>query len=243
MTPIETAARTAEGIVTLGTAFMMDGDTYTRGAELGFTGLDFYIVGRGGVLGDVDADIVVACFGYFEPTMIRTNWEAGTKVLGPRRAAEEFAACGHRFAERRFPDDLDVTRLADLAGRVVESASAAGAPLFAGWRRLPVAGAPKARALHHLNALRELRGGLHIGAVRAAGLRPLDAVLVKAPVMAGLYGWPEPYDDVSALGDTWQHAEDGTNRAMADAFSVLDARERAELCHLVGAVHAAVTNR
>ena len=101
--------------------------------------------------------------------------------------------------------------------------------------------APKAAALHHLNGLRELRGGLHIGAVLAAGLRPLEAVLVKAPFMAGIFGWPEPYDDVSALGDSWQQAEDGTNLAMEAVFAPLDDADRAELVLLVEAVHGAIS--
>ena len=51
MTPNETATATAEGIVSVGTAWMTNGDTYKRGTELGFAGLDFYVTGRGGTLG------------------------------------------------------------------------------------------------------------------------------------------------------------------------------------------------
>lgn len=243
MTPNQTATATAEGIVSVGTAWMTNGDTYKRGAELGFAGLDFYVTGRGGTLGDVDADVVVATFGFFEPTMIRTNWEQGIKVMPPRKAANEFAACGHRFAEERLGDDVDAARLAELAGRVVATASPVGAPLFAAWRQLPVPESPKAAAVHHLNGLRELRGGLHVGAVLAAGLRPLDAVLVKAPFMAGLFGWPEPYDDASALGDTWQQAEDGTNRAVEAAFAVLDDDEQQQFVSLVVAAHASIAKK
>lgn len=241
MTPNETANRTAPGIGDLGSKFMLDSATYKRGAELGFAGLDFYVVGRGGVLGDVPADVVTAAFGFFEPATVRSNWEAGTQVLPPRRAAEEFAGCAHRYAEEHFPDTLDAGRLADLAGRVLAAADVAGAPLFGGWRSLPVPDSPKARALHHVNGLRELRGGLHIGAVLAAGLRPLDAVLLQTPHMAPIFGWPEPHADVSGLADVWQQAEDATDRAMAAAFDVLDERERAELCELVDEAHDAVT--
>jgi hypothetical protein len=42
--------------------FMSDGETYKRGAELGFAGIDFYFAGRGGVLGDVSNDVVASSF-------------------------------------------------------------------------------------------------------------------------------------------------------------------------------------
>ena len=61
----------------VGSHFMLDGNTYKRGAELGFQGLDFYATGRGGVLGDVDADVVAAAFAFFEPGQVRTQWDAG----------------------------------------------------------------------------------------------------------------------------------------------------------------------
>ena len=52
MTHVETAKAIARPIGDMGGAFMMDGATYARGAELGFSGIDFYVLGRGGVLGD-----------------------------------------------------------------------------------------------------------------------------------------------------------------------------------------------
>jgi hypothetical protein len=102
-----------------------------------------------------------------------------------------------------------------------------------GWRRLPLPSEPRALAVHHLNGLRELRGALHGGATLATGLTPLEAVLVKQPYMAPMFGWAEPHPDVSALSDRWQEAEDGTNRAIATAFATLDEAEREELAALV----------
>jgi hypothetical protein len=237
MTPEETAAATAPGVSTIGSHFMTNGATYARGGELGFDGLDFYVTGRAGVLGEVDADVVTAAFAWFEPGMVRANWK-------PERATEaalEFAECAYRWGEKKLPDDVDLERLGDLAGRVVAGASVAGAPLFAAWRRLPLPSAPKALAIHHLNGLRELRGGLHAGASLAAGLRPIEALLVKTPHMAPLFGWTEPLPDVAGLDAQWQQAEDGTNRAIAPAFASLDDAEQAELAALVAAVHEATS--
>jgi hypothetical protein len=238
MTPEETARATAEGVSTIGSHFMLHGGTYARGGELGFAGLDFYVTGRGGVLGPVDADVVTAAFAWFEPAMVRANWQ-------PERASEaalEFAQCAYRWADDKLAGaDVDLARLGELAGRVAEGASPAGAPVFAAWRRLPLPESATALAIHHMNALRELRGGLHAGAALAAGLRPVEALLVKTPHMAPLFGWTEPYADVSGLAGQWQQAEEGTNRAIAPAFAVLDESERAELAELVAAAHAATS--
>lgn len=237
MTPEETAAATAAGISTIGSHFMMDGQTYKRGAELGFAGMDFYVTGRGGALGPVDADVVTAAFVWWEPGTVRTNWSAERAD----EAAAEWALCAHAWADAKVPDDVDAARLGELAGRVVETASVAGAPIFAGWRKLPVPTEPEALAVHHLNALRELRGALHGGAALAEGLQPLEAVLVRSPHMAALFGWPEPYADVSDLTGQWERAEAGTNRAIAPAFAGLSEPERAELAELIDRVHTATS--
>lgn len=222
---------------------MVDPSTFARGAELGFAGVDFYVAGRGGVLGEVDPDVIVATFGFFEPTMVRDNWAAGCKVMPPLQAAAEFAACGHRFAEEHVPDDVDSARLAELAGRISDAASPVGAPLFAAWRKLDVPSSPKSAALHHLNALRELRGAMHLAGVLSVGMNPKDALLVKSAFMAPIFGWSGPFDDVSHLSDTWQQAEDATNRAVAVTFEVLDESEQAAFVELTRAFHAGMAKR
>ena len=54
MDPIKAAEASGPAIVGLPAGFMLDGATYVRGGELGFDGIDFYVVGRGGALGEVD---------------------------------------------------------------------------------------------------------------------------------------------------------------------------------------------
>ena len=111
-------------------------------------------------------------------------------------AGAAFARCGHEWAREHLPDELDWDRVAELAGEVVARANPAGAPVFAGWRRLPGPDDDdKARALHQLNALRELRMGMHGASVIAAGIAPLEALMVRTPYMAGLFGWDEPHPD------------------------------------------------
>lgn len=238
MDALTAATTTAPAVSTIGSHFMLDGNTYKRGAELGFSGLDFYITGRAGVLGDVDADVVTAALTFFSPDHVRAQWESGRAVMSAREAAEAFAACAAAWADTKVPDDLDAARLAELAGRVVDGARVAAAPIFAGWRTLPVPDAPKAAAVHHLNGLRELRFALHAAAVISAGLTPLEAMSLRSPHMIPLFGWPGPVE-CDDRQEVWDDAEARTDQAMAHAFSGLDDAERSELASLAGALHEA----
>jgi hypothetical protein len=240
MFPSETARRMAKPIGDLPANFMLDSATYERGNALGFDGLDFYVVGRGGALGDVEAGVVSATFVFFNPTMIEQRWERGRTVMPPRQAALAFADCLTSWSEGHLCNGPDYARLADLAGRVVKAASPAGAPLFAAWMTLPEPKNPPALAMHRLNALRELRGAMHGAAVLAQGLDPLVALLIKTPFMAGIFGWHEPFPDVELAKEAWEAAEAATNVAVGRLLTALDEAEQAELAVLLAEVHGAV---
>lgn len=236
MTQAETAKAIARPIGDLGGAFMLDGATYARGAELGFSGIDFYVLGRGGVLGDTTPDVVSSAFFFWNPDQVRTQWELARKVMEPAAAAIEWVNLCHAYGDAHLPELAELNRFSDLAAKVCDAASPAGAALFAGWRSLPVPGSdrPKARAQHYLNALRELRGGLHGGAVLAMGLSPAEAVALHSPMMAPVFGWDVstiPVDDSSK--SEWKIAEAGTDLAMARVLHALTAEECAEFEALV----------
>jgi len=234
------AKETAQAMGDLGGSFMTDGATYVRGAELGFSGFDYYLLGRGGVLGETTADVVAAGFIFWNPEQVRARWEAGSGVMSPVAAATEWAATCAAFAEANLPDVEGLSRLGDLLTVVVNEASPANASLFAGWRSLPVPGSPKARVLHQINAMRELRGALHGGALLAAGVSPLQAVAYRAPQMAPIFGWDAESvvidDDVKSQ---WKQAESGTNIAVGQVLAALNASERAEFVELLNGVLAA----
>ena len=236
MTPEQAAHDLAPAVVRVPGAFMMDGATFTRGGELGFDGLDFYIAGRGGALGDVPADVVAAALVFFSRDVVAPAWDRSAQVMPRRTAAEEWAKCAHAWAESNLPDGVDYGRLAGLLGRVVRDASVASAPIFAGWRSLPEPTSDRALALHRLNAIRELRGALHGAAILTVGLSPLEAVIVRSPAMVGVFGWPEPYPEPEPLHDRWGLAEARTDRMVGRNLAVLDAAEREELVALTTAL-------
>ncbi len=243
MEPIDAAIASGDAINGLASTFMIDLDTYAHGATLGFEGVDFYVAGRGGALGDVPADVVSAAFVFFNPTTITEAWERSASVMSRRQAAEEFIATGHRWAEAKLPDGLDAARLAELAGTLAAGASPAAAPLFAGWRSMPEPDAdrPKALALHRMNVLRELRGGLHGAAVITQGIAPFAAVAYRTPYMLPVFGWPDFDGDRAEVKARWQPAQANTDLAIAPAFEALEPAERAEFVELANAAQAGAT--
>jgi hypothetical protein len=239
MDPEEAARQTAPVIVSLPAGFMLDAATYVRGAELGFDGIDFYVAGRGGALGEVDGSVVAAAFVFFHPATIVERWDRGRCVMPPAESAHAFASCLDAWSAAHLSDTVDYLRLAELEGKLIAAASRAGAPLFAAWAALPEPQDPKALALHRMNVLREWRGAVHGAAVVASAIEPLEAVMVRTPAMAGLFGWPEPYPDPEPHHDVWEQAEAATNRVVGRAISSLPDTERAQLVELALAAQKA----
>jgi len=107
---VETAKAIAKPIGDLGGAFMLDGATYARGAELGFSGIDFYVLGRGGVLGDTTPDVVSSAFFFWNPDQVRTQWELARKVMEPAAAAVEWVNLCHDYGDTHLPELAELNR-------------------------------------------------------------------------------------------------------------------------------------
>ena len=232
-------ARIGSRVGDVGSQFMLDGATYARGAELGFTGLNFYAAGRGGVLGRVPADVVVAAFTFIGPAMVRAGWDEGLGLLDPHQAAAEFIECGYQWGRTHLPaswsEGDDAERFVALTRKVTDDLVPYGVPLFAAWRAVPWPDDAPGRVLHAVHLLRELRGGVHVMAVMAQGVDPHAAVVNKSgAVVAEMLGWAAPHPDVDAhpLHEAVEAAERATDLQMAHAFSVLTDAELDELTEL-----------
>lgn len=237
------AARDAAGPVhDLAAAFMLDGATYVSAAAAGYDGIAFYYAGRGGVLGDVDADVVTEAFVFFPPASVRAAWDGSAAIEDRAASAARFAGCGSEWARVHLPEGaVDYARLAELAGRIAAAADGSDAAVFAGWRALPEPTGDRELALHRMNALRELRAARHGAAVLEAGIEPVEALMVKTPYMADIFGWPEPRPDPDEeLRARWAAAEEVTNERFGQDLAVLDADELQEFCALSKAALAAV---
>ena len=235
----ERAHATLAAVNDLVGAFLLDPATHSRGAELGFPGVDFDIVGRAGVLGRVAPDVAAATLVFFEPATVRRAWRAGSTRMDPRDVSAVFAACAHTWA-RGLPASLDAARLAALAGAVVTGVPGTGAPLFAGWRAMPEPDEDGALAVHRLLVLRELRASLHAIAVQAAGVSPARSMLASDPERAGRYGWTDGQDEAPAIPDAaplavrQRLAGDIAGRLLSGALAPLGPDEQEQLRVLTG---------
>jgi hypothetical protein len=222
--------------------FFFDPATTTRGSELGYDGLQFYVAGRGGVIGDAEDAVVVDAFHFFEASAITGMWAAAGKIGPARSAATEYAECCHAWGRAKLSDLPGIERLAELAGKIVADNAGAG-PLSSGWRALEVADDAPAAAMHHLQTLREHRADLHALALRVHRIAPLEAMIgeKKNEGMIKFFGWSEPFpaldDELKARRD---EAEALTDDLVAATYTVLNDAESAEFAELAPAALAHV---
>lgn len=240
---LQLAKLLGQSVGAIGGAFMLHPDTLTPGKQAGYPGgFSYYVVGRGGVLGDVDASVVISGFAFFAPALVRSLWEAGIAVEGARAGADRYALACADWGRSRLGAFEHSDRLVELVAAVVDGAELAGLSLFAGWQSQARVSDPLGRCYQLLNVLRELRGSVHITAVVAHGVTPLQALLANpknnGSEMAERFGWSGPYEDVEHLRGDFIAVENLTNVLMTQHLSVLTTVEQNELLALVTEVHS-----
>jgi hypothetical protein len=224
VTPEELMADVCPQIGHAGWAFFFAPDTLGRAKELGLDGFRFYFLGRGGVLGDVEAAVVSSAFGYFEPSLVERIWDSARAVMAPRDGGRAFLACGAEFGRARFSGLDALPAFCAAADAVNEAADPVGLSLYAAARAEPLAEDAPAHAMQMLYLLRELRGSAHLLAVRACGLDARTALRVRQPQSVGQFGWPDDaaVEVTDADRAKWAAAEDLTDALLRPAFAVLD---------------------
>lgn len=242
------AARVRGGVGSLGGAFFLSSQAKQAGKDLGLRGWPTYFVGRCGVLGPVDADVVTAVCGFFPESFVEKAWNEGREV-DLTLAVEVYLMACQEWGRQHLAGFDQVERLAELAELVVDRTPSIGAPLFAGWRSLPRAADPAGRLAQLMTTLRELRGAMHLAAVMASGLTPREAI-VSGPgggANASFFGWTDVdidddrYDFVSGAR---AEAERKTDRMLTSSWLTLELADRAEFATLLDrAVSAAFPDR
>ncbi len=231
------AARVRSGVGSLGGAFFLSREAKQAGRDLGLRGWPTYFVGRCGVLGPVDADVVASVCGFFPESFVHKAWDEGCEA-DLQTAVEVYLAACQQWGRAHLASFEQAPRLAELAEKVVRGSQAIGAPLFAGWRILPLADDAPARVAQLMTTLRELRGGLHLAAVLSTGLTPREAIVAGpgGASNAAFFGWtdtdvePSRFDFVVAAR---AEAERKTDRMMTSSWLVLSLPERAEFATLL----------
>lgn len=233
MTPEELITAACPKINEIGPAFYFTAETKARGKELGLDNFRFYFLGRGGVLGDTSAEVVLSAFGYFNPGLLATMWNSAKETVAPGVAAKAFYECCGALGSAKFAgiDGLDAFNAA--AEKVISAADPTGLTLFAGIAQMPMPSDPAARAMHLIAVLREFRGSAHIVALAATGISHRAAHFIHRPEMIESFGWSK--EDAAGLTDADRaklpQAEALTDKLVLGAFSALDEPGRAAMMH------------
>jgi hypothetical protein len=223
MTPNELVQAACPKIGTLGAAFYFDPATLARGKSLGLDGFRFYMIGRGGVLGDVEPAVVQSAFGYFHPLVVERIWSSAKEKIAPREAGRAYMACCQDFGRAHFADIPHLDAFCQAAQAINAAADPAGLALYAGISAEPLADDLPARAMQLVAVLRELRGSAHLMAVLTSGLTPEIAHYLRRPNDYTTFGWgetpPEVTDDDRAKLET---ADRLTDQLVAPPYSAAE---------------------
>ncbi len=225
MTPEQAAANARVGLAAILRAFSESPRTLQGARLLGLSGWAYHVSARAGALGDVRPETVAAALAFIAPEAVTDGWEAAVKSSAPAKVA------GWHLGG--FPR---LTRLHDLAQRVVDRIDTAGLPLFAAWRAMPAPSSePGARAAMLLHLLHEHRQGVHVIAVRASGLTPLEAIIAgpEGETDAVALGWQAPYPPAGPLIRRLLWADAVTDALAGQAYAALEQPERIEFAGLL----------
>ena len=229
----ELATVLADPIQVLGMSFYFDELTKVRGREHGINVVEFYGLGRAGVLGDVETSTVVDAFTFFDPSLIDYFWTSAKTKADPVSTASAHLNAAYEFADRTF-GGVDAGLLAlfsDAARQVIDAQPLGLCLLVDGYRQFPAPSDPVHGAYLGVILLRELRGGLHIRAVTDAQLDIVAACYLQGPDVFALHGYKEDEAPVVTedLREKKRRAEELTDAAMASAFAALSDEQRASL--------------
>ncbi len=205
----------------IGTAAYLSPDIAGWAAEWGWSNpFAFYFAGRGGMLGDVGADVVTSAFGWFEPNTVHAMFSEGVGVAGASGAAVRMAEAHGKWGEKHYADVEGMGEIVAVTSDLVDGLEGSAIPLFVGWRNATRAESAAGQAAQLMQILREWRGGVHLVATTAVGLSPLEAILTnEGPGQAKFFGWSEPFPDFAAIKQRHDEAEEITDRLCATALA------------------------
>jgi len=224
-----------------GSAFYFDPATLAKGKEQGLDGFRFYVLGRGGVLGDVHADVITSAFAYFAPATIDKIWNSAKEKLAPRAASALYNQCCAELGAAKLAGIEGIQAYNEAAEAVVAATELSGFSLFAGWASEPRSDNPGAQAMQLNAVLRELRGDAHIVALRASGVPAPVAHAIKRPDDVATFGWdPAPTIGVDDPAN-YASAEAMTDQLLVPSYAGLSDDQAAALVAGTEAIGAALS--
>ncbi|MFG1603026.1 hypothetical protein [Actinoplanes sp. NPDC049265] len=244
MTPEQAAAKARPGLAKLIGAFAESPRTLRRARLLGLSGWAYHVSARAGALGDVRPETVTAAIGFIAPEAVTDGWEATAKTSEPMEVATWHLHELCRWGAEELGEFPRVARLLELSRRVVSAVDAAGLPLFAAWRAMPVPDStPGALAAVQLHLLHEHRMGIQVVAIRASGLTPLEAIIAgpEGETGAVAFGWQPPYPPAGPIVRRLMWAESVADALAGQAYGSLNREERVELNGLMESLVSSLT--
>ena len=236
MTPEQAAANAMKGLATIVGAFAESPQTLRRARLLGLSGWAYHVSARAGALGEVRPETVAAAIGFIAPEAVIDGWESTAKSSAPMEVASWHLHELCKWGIEQIGGFPRLGRLLELTGRVVDAVDLSALPLFAAWRAMPVPDqAPGARAAVLLHLLHEHRLGVHLVAVRASGLTPLQAIIAgpEGETGAVAFGWQPPYPSAGPIVRRLMWADSVADALTGQAYAALDMAERIELVGLL----------
>ena len=218
---LEAVRSTSVPIHDIGTAIYLSPDVMGLAKEWGWDNpFSFYFAGRGGMLGDVSADVVTSAMGWFQPEAVRAMYTEGIAVAGPSGAAARMGEAHSAWGETHYADVDGLEAIVAVTEQLVGGLEGSGLPLFVGWRNVVPSLTPAGRAAQLMQILREWRGGVHLVATTAVGLSPLQAILTnEGEGQAKFFGWSEPFEDCGPIKAKHDDAEEITDNLCATGLS------------------------
>lgn len=216
--------------------------TIDTGKSLDLKGMEFYVAGRGGALGDCDGSVVAAAFGYFNPIIINAAWTLAIAKHPARTLGAAHYECAAVFGREKLSTVPNLAEVVSAMQKVFDAMDPDGLALFAAFKSLPLVDDLPGRAMQLAASLREYRGSAHLIAVRASGVSAIQAHYVKRPKDMKMFGWseseyPQVDDETRAR---MVAAEELTDALCIAPYSVLNDSERASLVAGAKAFEAAL---
>ena len=135
---------TSVSIHDIGTAAYMSPDVASWAAEWGWSNpFAFYFAGRGGMLGEVGAEVVTSALGWFEPNAVRAMYSEGIGVAGATGAAARMAEAHEKWGEKHYGDVGGLEEIVAVTEELVDGLEESALPLFVGWRDAARADSPR----------------------------------------------------------------------------------------------------
>jgi hypothetical protein len=181
-------------------------------SELGVERRAGYFASRSAPMGAVSAEVVVATFYNFCPSLVHAAIPAAWEAVAPEAIIEARFRVADAALRGYLGDEAiaspEMRTAAATARQAAEACSLDGRPLFAGHSRLDWPEEPHMVLWHACTLLREFRGDGHIAALLMADLNAVEALVshaarggdgVSADVLKLTRAWPE---------DDWAAAEE-----------------------------------